>query len=332
MSNGIFPEDVKGSRKAAIFLLSIDQELASRIMASMNKDEVESVAAELARLERISKEERDRVIEEFYNLHLAQKYITQGGISYAKALLERSLPSEEAGRIVEKLQQTVERVPFSFLKKADSENILTFIHEEHPQTIALILSHIPPVKAADVLGSLSTEKQIEVVKRIATMEHTNPEVIRKVEAVLAERFSGLSTQEMQEAGGVEAVADVLNAIDRSTEKNILESLEEEDPELVEQIKRLMFVFNDLLKVNDKGIQNVLKEVDNEELALALKTAGKEITEKIFKNMSERAAELIREEMEYMGPVRLADVESAQQNIINVVRRLEGRGGEGEVIV
>lgn len=333
-------EEIKGAKKAAIFLLSIDQDLAAQVMAGMNQDEIEAVSMELAKLERVTKEDRDRIIEEIYNLHLAQKYITQGGIGYAQALLERSLPGENAEQIIEMLQLSVAQKPFTFLKKADSENILTFIMDEHPQTIALILAHISAGKASEVLGGLPSEKQVEVIKRVATMEHTNPEVISQVEGALEKRFAGLVTQEFQEAGGIEKVAEVLNVIDRATEKSILETIEEEDPELVENIKRLMFVFEDLLKVNDKGIQNVLKEVDNEELALALKTVNPEIANKIFKNMSERAADLIREEMEYMGPVRLADVEAAQQSIINVVRRLEetgdviieGRGGEGEIVV
>jgi flagellar motor switch protein FliG len=333
-------EEFKGAKKAAIFLLSVEQEVAARIMSALEPDEIEAVSMELARLEKVTKEDRDRIIEEFYHLYLAQKYITQGGIGYAKALLEKSLPTSEAGRIIEMIQRSVAQMPFTFLKKADSENILTFILDEHPQTIALILSHLIPTKAAEVLGGLPPEKQVEVVKRISTMEHTSPEVIQQVEGALEKRLAGLVTQEFQEAGGVETVAEILNVIERSTEKTILENLEEEDPELVEQIKKLMFVFEDLIKVNDKGIQNVLKEVDNEELALALKTASAEIVEKIFSNMSARAADLIREEMEYMGPVRLSDVESAQQSIINVVRRLEetgdviiqGRGGEGEVVV
>jgi flagellar motor switch protein FliG len=333
-------DDLKGSKKAAIFLLSLEQELAAKVMSQLEPDEIEAVAIELAKLETVSKEERDKIIEEFYNLHLAQKYITQGGITQAKHLLEQSLPPEQAGKIVEMLQKSVASLPFTFLKKADSENILAFIVEEHPQTIAVILSHLQPQQSAEILKGLPQDKKVEVVKRICAMEHTNPEVVRQIEGVLEQRLAGLVTHEYQETGGVNAVAEILNVVDRASEKSILESLEEEDPELVEQIRKLMFVFEDLLKVNDKGIQAVLKEVDNEELAMALKTASPQVQDKVFKNMSERAAELIREEMEYMGPVRLADVEAAQQSIINVVRRLEetgeviveGRGGGGEVIV
>ena len=236
--------------------------------------------------------------------------------------------------------QQVQTTPFSFLQKAESENLLTFIQDEHPQTIALILAHLPPLKASEILVGLPSQKQIEVVKRIANMEQTNPEVIKEVERGLEHRLSDIVSQTFEKAGGVDTVAEILNLADRSTEKGIMEGLEAEDPDLVEQIRRLMFVFEDILLVNDKGIQSVLKEVDNEELSLALKTASEELKQKIFKNMSERAAQLIQEDMQYMGPVRVSDVEAAQQKIVDIVRRLEdageiiiaGRGGEKEMIV
>jgi flagellar motor switch protein FliG len=234
----------------------------------------------------------------------------------------------------------VQTTPFSFLQKAESENLLTFIQDEHPQTIALILAHLPPQKASEILVGLPSQKQIEVVKRVANMEQTNPEVIKEVERGLEHRLSDIVSQTFEKAGGVDTVAEILNLADRSTEKGIMEGLEAEDPDLVEQIRRLMFVFEDILLVNDKGIQSVLKEIDNDELALALKTASDELKQKIFKNMSERAAQLIQEDMQYMGPVRVSDVEAAQQKIVDVVRRLEdageiiisGRGGEKEMVV
>jgi len=246
------------------------------------------------------------------------------------------MDGKDADRILQQISQQVRKTPFAFLQKAESQNLLTFIQEEHPQTIALIVSHLPHHKASEILGGLPGPKQIEVVKRVANMEQTNPEVIAEVERGLEARLSNMLSQSFEKIGGVDTVAEILNLVDRTTEKGIMEGLETEDPDLVEQIRRLMFVFEDIKLVDDKGIQSVLKEVDNDELALALKTASDELKEKIFKNMSERASQLIKEDMEFMGPVRVSDVEAAQQRIVDIVRRLEdageiiiaGRGGGG----
>jgi flagellar motor switch protein FliG len=283
---------------------------------------------------------RDKVLQEFYELALAQRWASEGGLDYAKTLLEASLDPKEAERILQQISTQVRKTPFSFLQKAESQNLLTFIQDEHPQTIALIVSHLPFHKASEILGGLPQPKQIEVVKRVANMEQTNPEVISEVERGLEARLSNMLTQSFEKIGGVDTVAEMLNLVDRTTEKGIMEGLEAEDPDLVEQIRRLMFVFEDILLVNDKGIQSVLKEIDNDELALALKTASEELKEKIFRNMSERASQLIKEDMQYMGPVRISDVEAAQQRIVDVVRRLEdageiiitGRGGDKELVV
>jgi flagellar motor switch protein FliG len=279
------------------------------------------------------------VFTEYYQMAL-ESNLAAGGLDRVKNLLNKALSATDAAKAIKEVTQQVQTTPFSFLQKTDSENLLTFIQEEHPQTIALILSHLPPQKASELLGGLPPQKQVEVVKRIANMEQTNPEVIKEVERGLEHRLSDIVSQTFEKAGGVEAVAEILNLADRSTEKGIMEGLEAEDAELVEQIRRLMFVFEDILLVNDKGIQSVLKEVDNEELGLALKTASEELKQKIFKNMSERAAELIKEDMQFMGPVKVSDVESAQQKIVDIVRRLEdsgeiiiaGRGGEKEMVV
>ncbi|RKY24413.1 MAG: flagellar motor switch protein FliG [Planctomycetota bacterium] len=329
-----------GIRKAAVLLLSLDQELAAKVMSQLTREEVEKVSIEIARLKDATKEERDKVLEEFYHLNVASRYVAQGGVAYARNLLEKSLPPRECEDILRVVEDSVQQVPFSFLRKAESENLLTFIQDEHPQTISLIISYLPPKKASEILAGLPARKQVEVVKRVANMEQTDPDVIIEVEKALQSRLSTLVTAELQDVGGVERLAEMLNWADRATEKNILENLEEEDPELVEQVRRLMFVFEDLILVNDKGIQAMLKEVDNHELALALKTASEELKGKIFNNMSERASSLIKEEMEYMGPVRISDVESAQQNIVDIVRRLEesgeaiiqGRGGEDGIVV
>ncbi len=332
--------ELDGTTKAAVLLVSVDQETASAILKGLDENVVNDVVRELASLGPVPRALRNAVIEEFYTTILANKYANEGGLEYARSLLIKSVDSKLADKIMSGIQTQVQKTPFSFLQKAESENLLTFIQDEHPQTIALIISHLAHHKAAEILIGLPAQKQIEVVKRIANMDQTNPEVIRTVENALESRLSNMLTQSMEKAGGVDTVAEILNLADRSTEKSIMEGLESEDPDLVEQIRRLMFVFDDIIHVDGKGIQAVLKEIDNDELSLALKTASKELQEKIFGNMSERAAELIKEDMQYMGPVRVSDVEAAQQRIVDIVRRLEdsgdiiisGRGGEKDLIV
>ncbi len=331
---------IKGVTKAAILLVSTEGDCSAEVLRHLDMELVEDITREIAKLDLIDTEARGEVIEEFYSMALARQYAKHGGIAHAKTLLEKALPPDRANHVLQLIEHEVYKKPFSFLAKTDSENLMTFIQDEHPQTIALILSHVPSDKASEILDGLPSNKQLEVVTRIATMENTNPEVIRAVETGLEMRLSGIVSQTFQQVGGVEAVAAMLNFADRATEKGILEAMEAQDPELVEQIRRLMFVFEDILLVNDKGIQMVLKEVENEELSLALKTASEELRDKMFRNMSDRAAQLIKEDMEYMGPVRVSDVETAQQKIVDVVRRLEdsgeliisGRGGEKEMIV
>jgi flagellar motor switch protein FliG len=332
--------EISGVQKSAILVLTLEQGIASEILKHLDDSQIEEISREIAGLGGVSQQLRDEVVNEFYQLALARTYADEGGWDYAKNLLAKSLPPDQAKKIIEQVNQTIQSAPFSFLQKAESENLLTFIQDEHPQTIALILAHLKPAQASEVLVGLAGQKQVEVVKRIANMEQTNPEVIKEVERGLEHRLSAMITQTFEKAGGVDTVAEMLNLADRATEKSIMEGLEAEDPDLVEQIRRLMFVFEDIMMVNDKGIQSMLKEVDNEDLALALKTASQDLKDKIFKNMSERAAQLIKEDMEYMGPVRVSDVEAAQQKVVDVVRRLEesgeiiisGRGGEKDLIV
>jgi flagellar motor switch protein FliG len=333
------PADLGGLTKAAILLLAIGPEQASRVLRVLTTETVEEITRELASLGRVPKQLQSAVIEEFYNLTIAEQYMSEGNLDFAKSVLSNSLDPKTAERVLSQIQTQVQKTPFSFLQRAESENLLTFIQDEHPQTIALIICHMPHHKAAEILVGLPMQKQIEVIKRIANMEQTNPEVIREVEKGLESRLANMLLQSMEKAGGVETVAEILNLADRASEKAIMEGLEAEDPDLVEQIRRLMFVFEDILLVNDKGIQAVLKEVDNDELAVALKTASEELRAKIFTNMSERAATLIKEDMEFMGPVRISDVESAQQRIVDIVRRLEEAGeviiqgrGESELVV
>lgn len=332
--------ELSGLKKAAILLLALDEDAATMLLKQMEARSVENVTREVAGMGNIGQETRDNVISEFYDMALAQRWASEGGLDYAKILLMQSMNPGDADKILQQISTQVRKTPFSFLQKAESSNLLTFIQDEHPQTIALIISHLPFYKASEILAGLAGPKQLEVVKRVANMDQTNPEVIHEVEAGLEARLSNMLGQTFEQIGGVETVAEMLNLVDRSTEKSIMEGLESDDPDLVEQIRRLMFVFEDINLVDDKGIQSVLKEVDNEELALALKTASEDLKDKIFTNMSERAATLIQEDMEYMGPVRVSDVESAQQRIVDIVRRLEdsgdiiisGRGGAQDAVV
>ncbi|GJM25490.1 MAG: flagellar motor switch protein FliG [Phycisphaerae bacterium] len=332
--------EIPGIKKAAILLTALNAEASSQILKFLDPDVIEDITREIAQLDIVEPLLRGRVIDEFYHLALARQYVDAGGFGYAKTLLEKALRPDEAKRIISVIEHQVYQQPFAFLQKAESESLFTFIQEEHPQTIALVLAHMPPSKSAEILMGLPAAKQLEVVSRVANMEQTNPEVIKEVEIGLEKRLAGITSQRLMKVGGVESVAEILNLADRATEKAIMETLESEDPDLVEQIRRLMFIFEDVLLVDDKGIQSVLKEVDNDELALALKTASDELKDKVFGNMSERAATLIREDMDYMGPVRLKDVENAQQKIVDIVRRLEdageiiisGRGGERDLIV
>lgn len=333
---------ISGARKAAIFVAGLDQESAGRVYAHLERNEIEAVTFEIARMEMepSKKEERDAIFKEFHNMHLAMTYMEQGGLPYARMLLERVLPPEEVRKIIETIEASMKMAPFGFLQKAETENLVTYIQDEHPQTIALLLAYMTSTQAGEVLEALQLTKQREVVKRLATMEHTSPEIVKQLERALEAKLSALVTQEFKKTGGVEQAAEVLNLVQRSTERNILEGLEEEDPEMVEQIRRLMFTFDDIMRVNDRGVQNLMKNIDTSQLSLGLKTAAPELRDKFFKNMSKRASEIIREEMEFMGPVRLADVESAQQAIVDVVRRLEeqgeiiveGRGGTEEIVV
>ncbi len=334
------PADLEGVTKAAILLVAVGEEPASELLKAMEPEAVEELMRELAGLGRVPDQLQAAVIEEFYNISVASAYLNEGNLDFAKQVLMSSLDPKQAERVLQQIQTQVQKTPFSFLQRAESENLLTFIQDEHPQTIALILCHLAHHKASEILVGLPLAKQLEVVKRMAHMEQTNPEVIREVEKGLESRLSSMLMQSMEKAGGVPTVAEVLNLADRATEKAIMEGLESDDPDLVEEIRRLMFVFEDVMLVNDKGIQAVLKEVENDELAVALKTASDDLKEKIFSNMSERAAAMVKEDMEFMGPVRVSDVEAAQQRIVDIVRRLEesgdviiqGRGGDSDLLV
>lgn len=330
-----------GLRKAAILLVSLEPALAAKVLESVaERDLIERLSVEIARLEGVSAEERDQAIEDFYNLNVAHRFVEQGGADFAKSLLDKVLPAEDVGRVMDTIRYSGEDTPFGFLRKTEPGSLLTFLKDEHPQTIALILAHLVPAQAAAILGGLTGKKQVEVIRRLANMAHMSPDIVAQVGRALQNKMSAVVKEELKETGGINSVAAILNLSDRATERSILEGLQEEDTALVDKIRRLMFVFEDILRINDRGIQALLKEVDRQQLALALRTASGELKEKVFKNMSKNAANLIKEEMEFMGPVRLADVETAQQQLMDVVRRLEeageliirGHGGEEEVLV
>lgn len=269
------------------------------------------------------------MISEFYQMAMAKNYLSTGGLEYAQNILEKALGSEKAMTIISRLTTSLQVRPFDFLRKTDPSQLLNFIQNEHPQTIALIMAYLDPDQAATILGSLSPEHQAEVAKRIATMDRTSPDVLREVERVLERKLSSLVTQDFTAAGGVKAIVEVLNRVDRGTEKSIIETLEVDNPELTEEIKRLMFVFEDIVMLDDRSLQMVLREVDTKDLSLALKATPQEVAAKVYKNMSKRAADMLREEIEFMGPVKIRDVEEAQQKVVNVIRTLEDKG---EIVV
>jgi flagellar motor switch protein FliG len=312
-------------QKAAILLLSLEKPLAAEVLGQLPREMVEAVTLQIARLDDVTKEQQDLVLGEFFTMAGQRTHIERGGMDFANDLLAQSLGTEDAGRILENVRHSMSSVPFGFLQKVGAENLLTFIIDEHPQTIALIMSHLPPTLAAEVLAGLPSNKQLEVIRRVANMEQTSPDVVRDVESSLESRMTSTINSHMEKAGGVPTVAQILNVTDRMTNKGILESLEHEDAELAEEIRRLMFVFDDLMKLDDKAIQTLLKEVDNNQWATALKGAPDEIQQKVMGNLSQRASEMLKEEMEYLGPVKVSDVEAVQQTIVDVVRGLEDAG-------
>ncbi len=332
-------KDLNGRQKAAIFLVTVGSEISSEIFKHLREDEIETLTFEIARLESVDGEMRDKVLQEFQELMMAQDFISSGGIDYARELLEKSLGSQKAVDIINRLTSSLQVRPFDFIRRTDPTHLLNFIQQEHPQTIALILAYLEPQKASIILGSLPHETQSDVAKRIATMDRTSPEVLREVERVLEKKLSTLSSEDYTAAGGVESIVEILNLVDRSTEKGIIEQLEEEDPELAEEIKKRMFVFEDIVMLDDRAIQKVMREVDTSELAKALKSVDTEVQDKIFRNMSKRASTLLKEDMEYMGPIRMKDVEESQQKIVSIIRKLEEQGdivvaraGEDELVV
>jgi flagellar motor switch protein FliG len=328
-----------GKEKAAMLLISLGPERSAEIFKHLKEEEIEQLTLEIANIRSVSPDEKEKVMEEFYQICLAQEYIAEGGIGYAKEILEKALGTQKALDVINKLTVSLQVRPFDFVRKADPAQLLNFIQTEHPQTIALILAYLKPAQAATVLSALPQDKQADVARRVATMDRTSPEVIKEVERILEKKLSSLVTEDYTAAGGVQSIVDILNSVDRGTEKYIMETLEIEDTDLAEEIKKRMFVFEDILTLDNRSIQRFLREVDNSQLAVALKGATDEVQKAIFSNMSKRMVEMIKEDIEFMGPVRLKDVEEAQQKIVNVIRKLEdageiviSRGGGDEIIV
>ena len=331
--------DLSGREKAAMLLITLGPERSAQVFKHLKEEEIEQLTLEIANIRSVSPTEREKVLSEFYQICLAQQYITEGGIGYAKDILEKALGTEKTMEIINKLTVSLQVRPFDFVRKADPSQVLNFIQSEHPQTIALILAYLKPAQAAAVLSALPQDKQADVAKRIATMDRTSPEIIKDVERVLEKKLSSLVTEDFTAVGGIQAIVDVLNSVDRGTEKFIMDTLEIEDTDLAENIRKRMFVFEDILQLDNRAIQRFLREVDNSQLALALKGATEEVQNTIYNNMSKRLSDMIKEDLEYMGPVRLKDVEEAQQKIVNVIRKLEdageiiiSRGGGDEIVV
>lgn len=331
--------DMNGVQKAAVLLISLGPEKSASIFKHLKEEEIEELTLEIANTRSISPQIKENILNEFYQVCLAQQYIAEGGIEYAKELLEKALGSEAAQSVISKLTASLQVRPFEFIRKTDASQILNFIQDEHPQAIALILSYLPSSQASMIISSLPLEKQADVAKRIAQMDRTSPDVIKEVESVLERKLSSLVNQDYTIVGGVDSIVEILNSVDRGTEKHIMENLEIEEPELADEIKRKMFVFEDILALDDKTIQRILRDVDNNDLGLALKSATEEVQNVIFNNLSKRLAAMIREDMDFMGPVRMKDVEEAQQKIVNIIRKLEdsgeiiiARGGGDEIVV
>ncbi len=321
--------DLTGKQKAAILLISLGPDISAQVFKHLKEEEIEKLTLEIANQRKIPQEQKDKVLSEFHQMCIAKDYISSGGLDYAREILEKALGAEKAVLIINPLTPSLKIRPFDFARKTDPGQLLNFIQNEHPQTIALIMAYLQAEQSAAILSALPPDRQVDVAKRIATMDRTSPDVIKDVERILERKLSSLVTQDFTAAGGVDSIVEVLNRVGRTTERTIIENLEVQHPELAEEIKKRMFVFEDIVLLDDRSLQLVLREIESKDLALALKASSSEVAEKIYRNMSKRASEMLREEIEYMGPVRIRDVEEAQQKIVNVIRKLEE---SGEIIV
>ncbi len=339
VAKGSQPQFLSGRQKAAILLISLGPDVSAQIFKHLRDEEIEQLTLEIANVRKVDSLDKDSILAEFHQICLAQEYISQGGINYAKEILEKALGSAKTAEILNKLTATLQVRPFDFARKADPAQILNFIQNENSQTIALVLSYLQSDQSAIILSSLPQDIQADVAKRIALMDSTSPDVINQVERILEQKLSATVTQDYTNAGGIESIVKILNGVDRGTERTILDSLEIQDPELAEEIKKRMFVFEDIVNIDNRSIQRIIRDIENVDLQLSLKVASEEVREVIYRNMSKRMADSFKEEMEFMGPVRLRDVEEAQTRIVSTIRRLEeageiiiARGGGDDIIV
>ena len=331
--------NISNREKIAVLMVSLGNDIAPEIYKKLDDATIELITLEIANLRKVSPEVKLEVLKEAQEILMAREFMARGGVDYARDVLERALGPERAQNLLARITASLQVKPFDFMRHTDATQVLGFIQNEHPQTIALILAYLEPPQAAMILSGLQPEMQAEVTKRIANMDRITPEVLREVERVLERKLSSVMGQDFTMAGGIDAVVALVNSADRTTERNIMEYLEENDPELAEEIKKRLFVFEDIMRLDDRSLQRVLREVDLKELSLALKGATEELKSKFFKNMSKRAAEMLQEDMDFMGPVRVKDVEESQQKVVNVVRGLEEQGeiiiasgGEDELVV
>lgn len=322
-------QKLSSQQRAAAVIVSLGAETASEIYKYLKEEEVEQLTYEVARLVHMSGEQLEDTLDGFYQLCLTQKVITEGGVEYARNVLEKAYGAQAATSLLERVTKSLQTKAFDFLRKVDYKNLLAMIQNEHPQTIALILSYCRSDQAATIIAELSKEKQIDVVQRIATMDRTSPEIIKLVEKNLEAKFTSVMSVDFMEFGGVNYIADVMNHMDRSSEKYIFDELNRKDAKLSDDIRKKMFVFEDILTLDDMSIQRFLREVDSKDLVFALKGSNQEVTATIFKNMSNRTAETIKSDLEFTHNVRLRDVEEAQQRIVGIIRRLEN---EGELVI
>ncbi|HHW07803.1 MAG TPA: flagellar motor switch protein FliG [Clostridia bacterium] len=331
--------ELTGLEKAAVLLISIGPELSAKLLRYLPETDIERITYQIANMPTVTAEMKAQVTEEFLQLHEAQQYLLQGGITYAREILEKSVGPAKANEIIRKLTESSKIRPFAMVRKADPRQMVNFIYNEHPQTIALILAYLEPDQASIVLSALPEDMQADIARRIALMERTSPEIVKQVEAVLESKLSSLVSQDFTNVGGIKTLVEILNRVDRATEKVILETMEKDDQELAEEIRKRLFVFEDIINLDDTSIRRILREVDTKDLALALKGSSQEVANRIYKNMSQRAGEMLREDIEFLGPIRLRDVEEAQQRIVQIIRRLDeageiviARGGEDALII
>lgn len=322
-------EKLTTKEKAAVLMITVGKDYAAKVFKYLTEEEIEQLTLGITSMRRVEPEVKESVVDEFMQMCIARKYISEGGIDYARDILDKAFGTDRTNDLIGKLSASLRVKPFDFIRKADSTQVLNFIQNEHPQTIALILSYVDPKHSAQILSALPLEKQTSVIARIANMGITSPEYIKETERVLEKKLSTLSFGDQTTTGGIDSLVNILNSVDRGTERHLLEALEETDAELVEEIRKRMFIFEDIVKLGNQAIQRVLKEIDNRDLAVALKGATNEVAKIIFENISKRLQEMIKEDMEYMGPVRVRDVEEAQQKIVNVIRRLDD---SGEIII